>query len=644
MSFTKTYLLLIFSVIASVSSAQMMEVEQKEVCNGLSLGQGNARLAGLLRTEANSITDPTGKLLFLQDLSVSGQVRFVSFYRSMDKYYTDMESDDKNLAFISYPNVDLSGNNNRIQPLIELEIEGRPSANSIFKIGYSFSHAFFGLGSDTSRALTVRELLRFEGITNTKVGTFKLTAGGGVNWVAMSPFTLSRRQYRDEPFEKLPWDWYTDAGKKYNSFYKRTSIRTDERYNHSATQGFILQGSDLPGNFGFTLFYGKSARNVNTSVVDQPFNLFAGRVNRDFGRHNFGINTYHYFGDTDKINRIPDRRTILTADARLDLAGLRVYTELGAGRLENPAVGTQWGEAVNVKFNFEKSITKVPLELQFYSLDKNVVSIEGAAVNTNYDAPSGGHNRNKEFDGNLFINVLTEVDMMSNNRQGAMLRIDEMFGKLKVEFAASASWEKENLYDTIMFQHRVNAFTRSRFTPFNNNAGPYQRIRNRFRRSYETLSITDTVSDYKKGFNIIDLSLKYKLNVFGKGLILVNYNSLGSIREGVAPMPGLSASNDVFIRTFYEEFSAYYMIHDKIVLLGFVSYEKADANDRTNLSLENGKPLDQHGYGYGFGIDYDFGKNIGLFLRHRWMYHKDKNFVLDEFKGQETTVELKLFF
>lgn len=602
------------------------------------------QLVGLLADRTSRINDKPSGLIFLQDLSVSGQVRFVTYYRNMQKSYADMETDSRNLAFIAYPNEDLAGNNNRIQPLIELEVEGRPSPNSVFRVGYSLAHSFFGLGSDSSRSLTVRELLRFEGVSNTKIGTFKLTAGGGVNFLAMSPFTMSRRQYRDEPFEKLPWDWYTNSVKKYNNFYKQSSIRTDERYNHTATQGFILQGFDLPGGFGFKTFYGKTARNVNTSIPDLPFNLFAQRVDREFGRHLIGVNYYDYNGDTDKINRITDRRTIITADARIDLAGLKIYTELGAGRLENPLVDGKWGEAVNIKFNFEKTITKVPLELQFFSLDKNVVSLESMAVNSNFDAPSGGHNRNKEFDGHMFINVLSEVDMMSNNRQGVMLRIDELFGDLKVEFAASSGWEKENIYDTIVFQHRVNAFSRSRFTPFNNNAGPYQRIRNRFRRSYETLHITDSTTDYKKGFNVMDLSLKYKFTIFGKDLILVNYMNLASIREGIAPLPGVSVNDDIFVRTFYEEFSAYYLIHSKVVLLGFVGYEKADANDRTNLSPENGKPIDQYGYGYGFGIDYDFGNNIGLFLRHRWMYHKDRNFVLDEFKGQETTVELKLFF
>ena len=63
-----------------------------------------------------------------------------------------------------------------------------------------------------------------------------------------------------------------------------------------------------------------------------------------------------------------------------------------------------------------------------------------------------------------------------------------------------------------------------------------------------------------------------------------------------------------------------------------------------DLKQETGKPRNQFGTGFGIGIDYDFASTAGIYFRHRWFDHKDSNFKLDRFKGQESSVELKIFF
>ena len=37
-------------------------------------------------------------------------------------------------------------------------------------------------------------------------------------------------------------------------------------------------------------------------------------------------------------------------------------------------------------------------------------------------------------------------------------------------------------------------------------------------------------------------------------------------------------------------------------------------------------------------------RNTGLYIRHRWINYRDYSFELDQYKGKETTVELKIFF
>jgi hypothetical protein len=215
-----------------------------------------------------------------------------------------------------------------------------------------------------------------------------------------------------------------------------------------------------------------------------------------------------------------------------------------------------------------------------------------------------------------------------------------------------------NTANRISYWHQTNPFTRSRFSYFQALTGPYGRITSIFRRTYEEFSITDTLVDYKKSYNTLALSLKYKFNLFGKELILANYNLYNSVQDKLSFAPKFN--DDAFIRTFYEELMVFYGIHPKVTILGTFGFERVWGNTRMNLADANGneirdangnptydptgKTIDQTGHGYGIGIDYDFSPKAGLFLRNRWFDHKDKNFTKDVFRGMESTVELKIFF
>lgn len=565
----------------------------------------------------------------------------------MSLAYNDLATSTKNLSFSPYP-VDLAeavGGANRGQPFLELVLEGNPLPNSYYKIGYSFNHSFLGLGQDSSRQSGIRQFLKFEASSTTKIGRIDMVAGGGANWISMSPLTLSRKEFRIEPFEKIPWDWYRDSPKKYNDYYSKPSIRTDERFGQAATQGFSLRFSELPQQFSYMVFYGKTSRNTGSSIPYLPFNTFGSRLDRQFGKDVvFGVNYYQQFGKTDRVNDIKDARQIITGDFKLASEDIFFRAELGRGAIINPFTNQEWdwGTAINVNARISRAITKIPLAIQFYDIHKNVVSQESSGFNTNLKAPSGGVSRTLEFDGNMYVNILQEVGMVSNNRIGAVLRLNEELGKFKIEVGNALSVEKENLYDTITIQHRVNSFSRSRFVPFGSKSGPYQRVRNRFMRSFETLGVTDSISDYKKGFNTLDVTMKYQVDLGKRSLILVNYNSLGSVGEGAQIIPQFS--DDAFYRTAYEEISAYFLLNKKMVLLAFAGYERIIGNNRTIVSPETGRPVNQTGTGVGIGVDWDFMQNGGVYFRHKWFDHEDANFVLDQFKGQETSVEVKIFF
>lgn len=580
----------------------------------------------------------------IKRLNVSGTLQFMAFYRDMSTWYPDMSTSPRNLSMITYPAVSTTGNSTG-PPLLEIEMEGKPVQGSSFKVGFSTRQLYNGQQGDSSRVAFIRELLKFETIRYTDYGTFKLTAGGGSNWLVISPMTVSNKNFRTDPFDKLPWDWYNNSNKKYLNYHKNPSVRTDERFAGSPVQGFTFEGSGLPAGFSCVFFYGRSNRSVlgNDVYSYLPSALYVAKVEKSLRQHKISLNAYQAAANTDNRKGVSDNRTILTSELKLRLSRIRLNTELGMGKVDNPSVHSDWEQALDLRLETDRTFTKIPLYFQYYNIGLNVVSQESAMLQSNLTTPSGGYTRVAlEEDNNLDINLLQETGMLANNRQGGVFKTEEKFGPVKIELGTSATQELQNVSNIITVQHRAFTFSRSRFRPFSNQTGPYQRISNRNRRSFERLLITDSITNYKKSYNTMDFTLKYLVRIFNRNLVVSNYNFYGSISDKFSPIA--TFDDDAFVRTWYEEFSAFYMISKKMVLLGTVSLESIQANHRTTLSTENNKPMDQRGIGYGGGIDFDFGERAGIYLRHRWFQGKDKNFSLDTFSGTESQIELKIFF
>jgi hypothetical protein len=584
---------------------------------------------------------------FLNKINVSGFVRFIAIYRNMQKSYSDQESSKRNISFADYPvNVSNPVNSVSNYPLLNLDIKAKPSSNSSFELGYSFGHSYTGKQTDSSKMVTSRSNINLGGSISTKYGVYRLMAGGGVIWTSLSPMTLSTIEYRDVYYERLPWDYYTNSFSRYQDYYATSQYRGSERYGNMPLQGFVLNGDRLPLGFAFTAIYGRSATSVSFDRAYQhfPSMLYAGRLEKTIAGVKLGINYYDQDAYTDAVHYIKDKTEIITGDVRYKQKGIGFYFEGGAGRVLNPANSNDnWGAAFNLTFDMDKSKVKIPFSLKLYSIDGNVASLASSSLNSNPSLVSGGYGNDPLYaSSQTFVNVAQEVGQMANNRNGLILKFEKSIGRLNINFGTGISGEIKNSSDSISIQHRVNAFSRSRFRAWYQAGGPYGRIKSVWLRTYENITITDSASDYKKGFNGLDLVLKYKLRLLNRSLILLSFSNYNSIQVGMTPIPVFSSK--AFVRTFYEEFSTYYQLSPKYTLVGFFGIERAVANDRTSLSPDNGKPIDQTGHAYGFGIDYDFADNAGIYLRHRWMDHADKNFQLDVFKGQETTLELKLFF
>jgi hypothetical protein len=598
------------------------------------------------------------------------------------------------------------------EPLALFRLEGAPTARTSFKIEYMFDHQLigkvredstggynggtklqgtYGIAGNNNRRYMPYRLFQFTGSANTKIGDFNLIAGGGVNWYRLSPFTLWNYEYRDDMFERYPWDPEQAAWNKYNVFYGSQNIARDSRWGNTATQGFIIEGKNLPKGFGASFLYGKTDNSggfqtYNTKI---PKNMIASRVKKNAGGHEFGANFFMQYGFTDgkAFNRI--RQQIITADGRLNFNKFKIFYEVGMGQWQDGVLDKKSNEFLtgqkedsiaptgkdfgwhdnplknnhcfNLQFDIKKDWFNFPISFQVFSIGRGVVNANSQVINSANDHAVGTPaNVGSPYDITTFQGVITDIGQMTNNRQGIYLKHEDSYGPLKLMLAWGGTQEilndTANVDNMISFWHQANPFARSRFTYFTGFTGPYGRITSIFRRTYEKFTITDSTLGYKKSFNTLSAGIKYKFNLFNREMIVANYNLYNSVGDKF----GFAQFNDeAFLRTFYEELMVFYALHPKVTVLGFYSFETVKGNSRINIADDAGnevtgtvaiseranyKTIDQFGSGHGFGIDYDFASKAGLFIRHRWFNHQDKNFVLDKFRGQETTVELKIFF
>jgi hypothetical protein len=638
-------------------------------------------------------------------LKYSGYIRSYNQFRDMPVRYSGLPRQQINVN--GYDVVAGQGNGYQ-EPFMLLRLEGNPTARTWWQMEYMFDNQMMGIiRQDTTSSLTglsgtqnrrsmVYRIMQFKAGTNTKAGDFVLTAGGGVNWYNMSPFTLSNYQYRDDMFERYPWDPDQAAWSKYNTFYATQNIARDQRWGKTATQGFILEGKNLPKGFGFAALYGKTDNSggfqtYNTKI---PKNTLAGRVDKGFKGHKLGINYFSQIGYSDGTGFNKIRQKIITTDGRLNFKNFKIFYEVGMGEWQDGVIdkktyefrfdkktskdsiiptGRDFGwhknawknnRALNIQFDFKKEATFIPFSLQFYSIAKGVVNINSEVLNSsNNHAIGTPANVGTQYDITTFQGVITDIGQMTNNRQGVYLKHEDTYGKLKVMVAYGASQEIQN--DTansanmISYWHQANSFARSRFTYYQSYTGPYGRITSIYRRTYEKFTITDTLVNYKKSFNTLSLNLKYKINLFNREMIFANYNNYNSVQDKFSIAPKFN--DGAFLRTFYEEAIIFYGIHPKVTILATYIFERVLGNNRIDLAdasgneIKNtatgkaefsstGKTINQTDHGYGVGIDYNFSPKAGLYLRNRWFDHKDSNFTKDTFRGMESSVELKIFF
>jgi hypothetical protein len=240
------------------------------------------------------------------------------------------------------------------------------------------------------------------------------------------------------------------------------------------------------------------------------------------------------------------------------------------------------------------------------------------------------------------------ISQMANNRQGLSLNGDFKLGTLKGALAVGVAKEIENINREVTFGYSINGLTMARFWRwgFPANVGPYGRKSVLFRSVFQSVILTDTGDNGEvindKHFSNIELQLKHRTKLFGRNLHAFYLGAYNSVQSKFSPITVFTEA--AYIRQYSHQLELYYSLTPEFVVTLYSGWERIIGNYDTRVDLDSKRPLNQSNIGLGMGFDFMIAKNTGLYFRHRWFTFEDRSFVQDNFRGHESTIELKIFF
>jgi hypothetical protein len=662
-------------------------------CTSTFAGNGDSRMFFMLPEQSDSVSKDSSSNQYnhleirnktldgvgMESIKVSGVTRFLTIYRSMQESYTDMLNSDKNFSFTDYPLANVGTNVNGGFPIMELNLESQFKSGFNFNVGYSIGHNFTGdVIESSSQSMSIRQNLNFRGTMRNDMVKTTIYAGE-VLWSNLSRFTMGQPEYRDNYFERLPWDWYRESFQRYREYFSLSNNIGNEALGRSPIQGFIGEVSWLPMQINFKGIYGRTNRSITlaNSLKGFPAYTHGYRIEKivfeRLARGSVGANFYQRNADSAAVGNITDRNTIGSIDFDLKIKKVKLVGEFGFSQVENGTVdqydntrdGKGFGNGFALKTEFDNRAVLWPFSIEVFQISQNLASLDGSIINSNTTIEDGGAANELIYDNMLFVNISNEAGQLANNRRGVNLKIEASLTKnLKAQFGYYASSELEANHDTLTIQHRVNSFSRSRFRPWFQAGGPYGRIKSFWLRTFETITIGNEIYNANGdeilqdrsnanvarekllGFNGLEFLLKYKTKIGKHELVLLNFNSINTVKFGFNAFP----SSNPLITLWYEDFTAAFSINKKFSVVGNFAVEGVQGSEFIDLSPDKkdaaveDRVISQLGTMSAIGFDYDFSRTTSFHWRTKYMTHRDVNFVNDKFSGLETTVELKIFF
>lgn len=582
----------------------------------------------------NSGSFPKNMKNGLSNLSVSGYYRFIGNYTVMKEQYPEFGT-VKNRLFL--------GDDSNI-PQLYMTIGARPSATTSFSTDLFLWTPLSGSTTDYAKGLNLG--VNLNGSHSTKYGNFSVHTGG-IHWYSLSPFTFATNTgyNRYSLFERNPWDPNTkDVQDRYHQFYEKGALSQDVRWGQQAFQGFIFDGNKLPKGFSFAYMYGKSQ--YNGGSLPKPNSMMGGKIRKDFGQSFVSINGISNKTYDDSLAREVIGYDLITSEFKLKINEITLVGELGAGSYHAPSLKGKLGEAIDLRVQFSEELTHFPIEVRYFQISPYVINNNGIFWNSSISEFSV-NSANAADPGSQtplipFASSLVNIGQMTNNRKGIILNTDLHIKKQKLTIGYSVASEIIGLSDKITYGHPANNLALSRFWRwgFPSNVGPYQNLNKIYRGVYETVQITDSIS--AKGFNSIEVSYKGKMKLFKKDLYVFYLAGFHSVQRDFSILPNYSKA--AYLQSYNNQLEFYYPLTSKMVISNYFGWDRIIANEHTTLDVVSQSARNQVGTSYSIGIDYVLSKNVGLYVRQRWMTYKDANFSLDHYRGHETTVELKIYF
>ena len=606
----------------------------------------------------------------LYKFNVSGFYRFFSTYTQNDLPY--LLTEDGNYVV---PKKNLFIGDDAQLPNLMLNVSGRPSEqfswgfdlyafqflNGMIDPAYSGQVAtedrpnifdpFSGARLAPSMGFNLG--LNMYGSYNSNFGEFNFRLGG-IHWYSLSDLTFAsfKGYNRFLLFERNPWDPINGTvGQRYEDLYATGEVYQDTRFGERAFQGLIVEGLNLPDRWNVSVLYGKTE--LNGGFLTIPNNSYGGKIKKEFNARDYAaINTINGITFFDSLNTEAITYNVITGEVSLNRSSYNFYLEAGLGKYATPFDDYDWGEAVNMKVLTKKKLTGIPIEFQVYRISPNVVNNNALYWNVAIQEvnPNDGAQQTAQSNTLLrpFASSVLPIGLVTNNRQGHNLNTNFKIGRMWMSFGLASAMEIDAVSSQLTYGHQVNGLIRSRMWRWNfpQNVGPYGRQSVIYRDVFETVNLLDNdvngVPLNRKHFSTLETHLKYKTNHTVRPLYFFFLGRYQSVQKEYSPVP--VTYSEAYFRQYNTEMEVYWRLNRGFYLNGYAGYERTMCNYDTDIDPETYKPRDQEGWGLGIGFDQSLGRNAGLFVRHRWFAFEDRSFALDQFKGQETLVELKIFF
>lgn len=405
--------------------------------------------------DEGNIEDVTEDKARMHSLRISGFSRLVGYYRKMNESYPNLP-DYKGLTYpINLGIGDGSGN-----PAFMLRLEGSASKNTQVLLELGLHHNFGAWNTGVyapgaqykkdGKVATVFSRFALDAKTRNDYGTFRMQAGGGMNWGKLSPFTLWTFQYRDDMFERYPWDPAGSNWKRYNWFYSLGDVPRDLRWGNRSLSGFRIDAEDLPKGFSGTFIFGRTIGIWESWLYDVPQQTIAFRVGKNFKGKHVGINYFNQGGyggsnkysahslsyggdgkidteltndwlitqanivDTNGVAYLENKSSqlVLTTDLRWTIGGkVRLFAEMGIGSylasnyspIENYQIDVKLDNTTRNKLSkrfvspvlyaeadFKKAFVGWPFKLSAFYVGRHAVNNSSAVINSSIETAGNG--------------------------------------------------------------------------------------------------------------------------------------------------------------------------------------------------------------------------------------------------------------